>query len=149
MRNLKRWALFLTVALLVGVCALINLRPVSSQNLRKGTKRFVAPRFENFDIRAKATSSDDAATSKSERSSQLVLERPKLRSSSAKTRVIQNGMHAGETQLAERIPQLKVVYNEIVGVPELVSAEGGTALAAKSGADGDNEGTLRNFLAEN
>ena len=155
MRNLKRWVLFGSVAVVLCVSALVNLSsPVSSQGNRKGVKLPTGlPPLENFDIRAASRNAEpesESPTVKGKASSNTLmsLERPKQAFSSPSIRALQKSMRSAQERLSKSVPNLRVVYNDTARVPEIIGVEGGGALAAGSNTKEAHEDTLRNFMAE-
>jgi hypothetical protein len=157
MRNPQRLILALIVGVALCALALSHITIVSSQGSSEAVKRTSAaqpPKFENFDIRVRQPQKDDATsaqTSGDGKLEQLTLQNSKPHSVSAeqaaRTAAIIQSMRAAQLQLAARVPNLKVEFNDTVRVPEIVGIEGSGALAA--GGTGKNENTLRNFLTEN
>ena len=125
MRNLKRWVLFGSVAVVLCVSALVNLSsPVSSQGNRKGVKLPTGlPPLENFDIRAASRNAEpesESPTVKGKASSNTLmsLERPKQAFSSPSIRALQKSMRSAQERLSKSVPNLRVVYNDTARVPE-------------------------------
>ncbi|MFL6210657.1 MAG: M36 family metallopeptidase [Pyrinomonadaceae bacterium] len=162
MRNPLRWTLL--GVLLVAVCVLtVNFSPaVSSQSIRKGgtgngkTAKAPLPALENFDIRDRSANAIDAAAANQKQNGKtLVVERAKARpltqAQLETAAALAQTMRAGEAGLAGRVSGLKVEYNEMLHVPELVSVNGAGALSAASPlANAEaHEATLRAFLNEN
>ena len=155
MRNLKRWILFGSVAIVLCFSALINLSsPVSSQGNRKGVKVPTGPpALKNFDIRSASKDAEPDVESptvkgKASANTMLALERPKRAFSSPSIRALQKSMRSAQERLSKSVPNLRVVYNDSARVPEIIGAEGGGALAAGSNNQEAHEVTLRNFLTE-
>jgi hypothetical protein len=152
----------LLLILTVTLCALaLDYSPiVSSQGsneagsgkrvLRTGT------RFENFDIRVrqpnKGESQKSGDSSLGQSTKQSAKPRPVSTAQTARTAALVQSMRAAQQQLSANLPNLRVEFNEAVGVPEIVRVEGGGALAARAAAvdmGKANEHTLRVFLTEN
>lgn len=162
MRNPHRWILPLVVVVALGALALSYSPIVSSQGAPEAGngKSILARRaqLENFDIRVRQPHKGESDTQKSGdgKLDQLTIEtskpRPVSAAQAARTAAIIQSMRAAQGQLAARLPNLKVEFNETMQVPEIVSVLGGGALAAAPAAiktGQANDYTLRNFLKEN
>jgi hypothetical protein len=159
MRNLYKLILPLIVVVALGALALIYSPIASSQGSGKGAAgeptSSSRTQFENFDIRVRQPrkgESNEAPTSGDGTISQLTLQSPKPRPASpaqaARTTAIIQSIRAAQIELLARRPNVKVEFNDAVRVPELVSVDGGGALAAAISGQ-TNEYTLRNFMTEN
>src|SRR5262245_9186876 len=111
----RRWILSLIPGIALCVFALIYNPVVSSQNPSQPEKQKPQltlssnSQFDNFDIRdrqAKRESSEKPA--------------PASAAQAARTERIGRSMREAQQQLAARLPNLKVQFNDMVGVPEIV-----------------------------
>jgi hypothetical protein len=155
-----RWtlSLFAVIALTALALSYSPIASTQSANEAGSARPVVRPRdqFENFDIRIRQkkqiTSSEPEAVGDGNLT-KLTLEvaKPLARSAAqvARTNAIIQSMRAAQAQLAARVPNSRVDFNDVVRVPEIVRVEGGGALAASIGGAQANEYTLRNFLTEN
>src|SRR5258708_478334 len=144
----------------VGLCvlALSYNRVASSQGSRQTASAkpvSESQTFDNFDVRIrqpKKVEQPDARTANAGSLGQLTLESAKPRAASAaqaaRSAAIIQSMNAAQEQLAAQFPNSKVEFNETVHVPEIVSVQGGGALADAVKGQA-NDYTLRNFLTEN
>ena len=100
------------------------------------------PGFENYDIRT-AKSSDAAQF--------IVTARESLGVSTGRVANTREDFHTGEAQLRQRVPTLKVEYNEESATPEVIAPDvWGEARTLTGPASGiKNAETLRNFIREN
>lgn len=158
MKNFTRWVLFASIAVAVSA-VVFNFGPVaSSQSSRKGERSKVTPtpsgrpRLENYDIRIRRTGeAEDAAAQKQKGTITLALNEKKPVLASQRQReaaaVIRQSMSTAQAQLAARVPNLKVAYNEALPVPEIVQVDGPGVLSSAVGAS--RESTLRGFVSEN
>jgi len=162
MRNHRKLIFPLVLGLALVAVVLSNRPVVSSQDSPQMPK--VVPKarsgFENFDIRSrqpkKAETQDLQSTNKGS-TNQMILEGSKLRAVSPEqakaTEAIIQSMRSSQERLASRLPNLRVQYNQVLQVPEIVSVDGGGVLAPASGpfAAGQdaNQNTLKSFLSAN
>jgi hypothetical protein len=160
MKNFTRWILLASIAVAVSA-VVFNFGPVaSSQSSRKGERSKVNPNtsnrpgLENFDIRVRRADEAEAAVApapKQKGGTPLAIDAQKQMVATQSQReaaaVVQQSMRAAEQQLAARVPNLKVDYNEALRAPEIVKVDGAGVLA--SGAKGSNEATLRGFVSDN
>lgn len=158
MKNFTRWVLLASIAVAVSA-VVFNFGPVaSSQSSRKGERSKINPNspsrpgLENFDIRIRrAGEAETAAAPKQKGAAVLAIDAEKqvvaTQSQREAAAVVQQSMRAAQAQLAARVPNLQVNYNEALRVPEIVGVAGKGALASAAGAS--KESVLRGFVSEN
>ncbi|HKP72434.1 MAG TPA: M36 family metallopeptidase, partial [Pyrinomonadaceae bacterium] len=131
---------------------------VSSQSPRKGGSLKAkpaapngSPALENFDIRIRTQAADAAETSDNQGAVstgvQIETRKPLVANQSQRetAAAIVSSMNAAQESLAQRVPGLRVEYNETLRVPEVVDVNGLTLAAAT----GSTEETVRGFVSEN
>ena len=158
MKNFTRWVLLASIAVAVSAVVFTFGPVASSQSSRKGERSKVNPKtterrgLENYDIRVRrADEAETAVAPKKGATTTLSIDTQKPAVATQRQReaaaAVQQSMRTAEQQLAARLPNLKVNYNETLRVPEIVKVDGAGVLA--SAASESRESTLRTFVSEN
>jgi hypothetical protein len=158
MRNFKRWLLLASIAVAMGA-VVFDFGPIaSSQNRKSARGKESAPTsrtgLENFDIRTRRVSEEVANPTVKQKGSQLTVSGPKqvvaTQSQREAAASLRQSMEAAQEQLASRVPNLQVEYNEALSVPEIVGLKGAGALTATAtSVVGSKESVLRSFVSQN
>ncbi|HJR08621.1 MAG TPA: M36 family metallopeptidase [Pyrinomonadaceae bacterium] len=159
MRNFKRWLLLVSIAVAMGAVVFDFGPAASSQNRKSARGKDIAPTsrpgLENYDIRrSRASAPEDVDNiAIKQKGSQLAVSAQKqvvaTQSQREAAASVRQAMSTAEAQLASRVPNLKVEYNEALSVPEIVQVEGAGALSASAAAASSKESTLRGFVTQN
>ena len=141
--NARKFVAFIMLTAFV----LLNAAPFRAQNERNAADfdagKSKSPNWENYDIRL-----DGAARAAIENY------RTAAGRESSFAGAVNENFVAAENRLRQRVPTLKVEYNDTLRVPEVIGLdvgilESGGRLAARSGKKTPNAETLRQFIYDN